>query len=86
MKMFLPSTDSERPRGAGISHESARRQFWLSLTLLLALAFAAPGQVRQVGEERAAVQFGRGHVVKPTFIPSPPARTLLPAAPSLRVG
>jgi hypothetical protein len=86
MKMLFPSTDRSPALDPEVLHESARRQFWLSLALLLALAFAALGQVRPAGEASATAGFVHSRVVTPTFAPPPAARTPLPWSARVRIG
>jgi hypothetical protein len=54
--------------------------------LLLALAFAALGQVRPAGEASATAGFVHSRVVTPTFAPPPAARTPLPWSARVRIG
>lgn len=61
-------------RDACLLRESARRQFRLSLALLLGIAFAVAGHQRQVGGAAAVGAFGHGRVATPTFAPSPAVR------------
>lgn len=87
MKTLFPPIYKHLPVDAGVLHESVRRQFWLSLAVLFALAFAAVGHVRPVVEAPAAAAGLRHpHVVTPTFVPPTAAPVRPPADWRVRVG
>jgi hypothetical protein len=69
--MLVSPTARSQAIDPDVVHESARRQFWLSLALLFALAFAALGLMRPAGEARVTTGFLHSHVVAPTFAPPP---------------
>jgi hypothetical protein len=77
---FDPTLDLE------VLRESARRQFRFSWILLLALAFAAVGQVRPFDNAPEAAKLGHSRVVTPTFAPPPAARMPLPSSARVRIG
>ena len=77
---FEPTLDPE------VLRESARRQFRFSWILLLALAFAAIGQVRPFDNAPAAAKLGHSRVVTPTFMPPPAALTRPPSAGRASIG
>ncbi|MGD1038578.1 MAG: hypothetical protein ABR878_15685 [Roseiarcus sp.] len=94
MKIQSPFTASAINLDAYVFLESARRQFWLSVVLLFALAFAAVGHLRPVGEAPhlrpvgeapAAAKLVPSRVVTPTFMPTPAARTPLPWGARVRI-
>jgi hypothetical protein len=84
--MLFSSTDRSPALDPDVLHESARRQFWLSLALLLALAFAALGQLRPAGETQTTTGFVHNRVVAPTFAPPPVVRTPPPLGTRVRIG
>jgi hypothetical protein len=71
MTTLFRSTDFDPTFDPDVLREGARRQFRLSWVLLLALAFAALGQVRLFDEAPAAAKLGHSRVVTPTFVPLP---------------
>jgi hypothetical protein len=77
---FEPTLDPE------VLREGARRQFRFSWILLLALAFAAIGQVRPFDNAPDPAKLGHSGVVTPTFAPSPAALTRPPSAGRESVG
>ncbi|MGD1015501.1 MAG: hypothetical protein ABR863_03535 [Roseiarcus sp.] len=77
---FEPTLDPE------VLREGARRQFRFSWILLLALAFAAIGQVRPFDSAPDAARLGHSRVVTPTFAPSPAALTRPPSVAGASVG
>ena len=77
---FEPTLDPE------VLRKGARRQFRLSWILLLALAFAAIGQVRPFDNAPDAAKLGHSGVAAPTFAPSPAALTRPPSVAGASVG
>ena len=84
--MLFSSTDRSPALDPDVLHETVGRQFWLSLALLLALAFAALGQLRPAGEIQATTGFVHSGVVAPTFAPPPVVRTPPSLGAGVRIG